>query len=271
MPSWIFRSAAAADGSSSVQRTSVQRTSVQRTSVQRMSPGPLALVGSGEYLPVMAAVEGMLLAGRGSRYVQIPTAAAPEGEQSLRRWLDLGAAQAERLDVEQVPVVARDREEADSPELAALVDGAGLMYLSGGNPAFLAKTLRGTRLWDAVVAAWQSGAALAGCSAGAIALTGWVPSMRALDREPDPGLRIVPGLRVLPHFDKMLGWVPDLLTRAVMRPPAGTTVIGIDEDTAIVDMSGSGQTWQVYGRQQAWVLGDGPRRGFPAGSKLTTP
>ena len=163
----------------------------------------------------MAAVEGMLLAGRAPRYVQIPTAAAPEGEQSLRRWLDLGAAQAERLGVEQVPVVARDREEADSPELAALVDDAGLVYLSGGNPAFLAKTLRGTRVWDAVVAAWQSGAALAGCSAGAIALTGWVPSMRALDREPDPGLQIVPGLRVLPHFDKMLGWVPDLLTRAV--------------------------------------------------------
>ena len=236
-----------------------------------MSRGPLALVGSGEYLPVMADVEAMLLAGRGPRYVQIPTAAAPEGEQSLRRWINLGAAQADRLGVEQIPVVARDRAEADSPELAALVGGAGLVYLSGGNPAFLARTLRGTRLWDAIAAAWQSGAALAGCSAGAIALTGWVPSMRALDREPDPGLAILPSLRVLPHFDKMLGWVPDLLTRAVMRPPAGTTVIGIDEETAIVDMTGAGHSWQVHGRQQAWVLADGPRRGFPAGSTLRTP
>jgi cyanophycinase-like exopeptidase len=236
-----------------------------------VSPGPLALVGSGEYLPVMADVEARLLAGRAPRYVQIPTAAAPEGEQSLRRWLDLGAAQARRLGVEQIPVVARDRAEADSSELAALVDGAGLVYLSGGNPAFLAKTLRGTRLWGAIVAAWRSGTALAGCSAGAIALTGWVPSMRALDRAPDPGLGIVPNLRVLPHFDKMLGWVPDLLTRAVLRPPAGTLVIGIDEETAIVDMAGAGQSWQVHGRQQAWVLSDGKRRGFAAGSTLTTP
>ena len=236
-----------------------------------VSAGPLALVGSGEYLPVMAGVEGLLLAGRAPRYVQIPTAAAPEGEQSLRRWLDLGAAQADRLRVEQIPVVARDHDEADAPELAALVDGAGLIYLSGGNPAFLAPSLRGTRLWDAVVAAWQSGAALAGCSAGAMALTGWVPRMRTLDREPDPGLGIVPHLRVLPHFDKMLGWVPDLLTRAVLRPPAGTTVLGIDEETAIVDMTGGGHSWQVHGRQQAWVLGDGPRRGFAAGSTLTTP
>jgi cyanophycinase len=255
MPSGTFRLAAAAGGSALV---------------QQVSAGPLALVGSGEYLSVMAAVEAMLLAGRAPRYVQIPTAAAPEGEQSLQRWLDLGAAQADRLGVEQVPVIARDHEEADSPELAALVAGAGLVYLSGGNPAYLARTLRGTRLFEAIVAAWQAGAALAGCSAGAMALTGWIPSMRALDREPDPGLRIVPSLRVLPHFDKMLGWVPDLLTRAVMHPPAGTTVIGIDEETAIVDMSGTGHTWQVHGRQQAWVLADGPRRGFPAGSSLTT-
>ena len=234
-----------------------------------MSPGPVALVGSGEYLPVMEGVEGTLLAGRAPRYVQIPTAAAPEGEQSLRRWLDLGAAQADRLGVEQVPVVARDRAEADAPELAELVDGAGLVYLSGGNPVFLAKTLRGTRLWTAVVAAWQSGSALAGCSAGAIALTGWVPSMRALDREPDPGLAILPNLRVLPHFDKMLGWVPDLLTRTVARMPSGTTAIGIDEETAIVDITGSGHAWQVHGRQQAWLLSADGRRGFAAGSTLT--
>jgi cyanophycinase len=236
-----------------------------------MSAGPLALVGSGEYLPVMAAVEAMLLDGRPPRYVQLPTAAAPEGEQSLRRWLDLGAGQADRLGVEQVPVVVRDRAEADSAELAALIDGAGLIYLSGGNPAYLAKTLRGTRVWAAIVAAWESGSALAGCSAGAMALTGWVPSMRALDRDPDPGLQIVPALRVLPHFDKMLGWAPDMLTRAVLRAPAGTTVLGIDEDTAIVDLTGGGHSWQVHGRQQAWVLADGPRRGFPAGSTLTTP
>jgi hypothetical protein len=60
-------------------------------------PRPLALVGSGEYLPVMAGVEGALIDGRPRRYVQIPTAAAPEGDQRLRYWLGLGAAQAERL------------------------------------------------------------------------------------------------------------------------------------------------------------------------------
>lgn len=95
-----------------------------------VTAGPLALVGSGEYLPLMADVERMLLKGRAPRYVQIPTAAAPEGAESLSRWLQLGSEQASRLGVERVPVVVRDREEADSPELAGLVAGAGLIYLS---------------------------------------------------------------------------------------------------------------------------------------------
>ena len=34
-------------------------------------------------------------------------------------------------------------------------------------------------------------------------------------------------------------------------------MIGIDEDTAIVDLSGGGRSWQVHGRQQAWVLSGG--------------
>jgi cyanophycinase len=234
-------------------------------------PGPIALVGSGEYLPGMTEVEGMLLHGRPQRYVQIPTAAAPEGEQSLRRWLDLGARQAERLGAEPVPVVARDRAEAEDESLAALIDGAGLVYLSGGNPVFLAQTLRGSRVGDAVIAAWQSGSALAGCSAGAIALTGWVPSIRARDTKPDPGLGVMPHLRVLPHFDKMLGWAPELVSAAVADLPAATTALGIDEDTAIVDLTGAGHSWQVFGRQQAWVLGEETRRGFAAGETIRTP
>src|SRR5690348_18351426 len=94
--------------------------------------GPLALVGSGEYLPVMAEVEGALIAGRPPRYVQIPTAAAPEGEVRLRYWLDLGAAHAERLGVAQVPVVVTDRDEAGFAHLAARIAGACLAYLTGG-------------------------------------------------------------------------------------------------------------------------------------------
>src|ERR1700759_2148635 len=214
-------------------------------------PGPLALVGSGEYLAVMADVEGALIEGRPPRYVQIPTAAALEGEQRLQYWIDLGVAQAERLWVEPGPGGGRGRGRARCEDPAALIAGAGLIYLSGGSPLFLARTLRGTRVWAAIEAAWRAGAALAGCSAGAIALTDWVPAVRDPASEAEPGLGVLPHLRVLPHFDTMTSWAPDLVTRAAAGAPPQTTVLGIDEETAIVDRSGQGRQWQVHGRQQA--------------------
>jgi cyanophycinase-like exopeptidase len=224
--------------------------------------GPVALVGSGEYLTVMTEVEGLLLRGRPARYVQIPTAAAPEGEESLARWVALGKEQAARLGVEAVPVVARNREEADSEDLAALVEGAGLVYLSGGNPTYLSSTLRGTRLWEAIRTAWEGGAALAGCSAGAMALTSWVPDIRHPRRDPDPGLGMLPHLRVIPHFDRFVGWMPDLVGRYLARAPEGLTVLGVDEDTALVGDDGG---WTVHGRQSVWVLTTEGRIPYSAG------
>lgn len=210
--------------------------------------GPLALVGSGEYLPVMTEIERDLIAGRPPVYVQLPTAAAPEGEASLQRWLDLGRAQAERLGVRQVPVLVRDRSDADDPALAALVEGAGLVYLSGGNPPYLASALTGTGVWQAIRSAWEGGAALAGCSAGAIALTSWVPDIRNPDRAPLAGLGAVEGVRVIPHFDRFEQWMPELPARFLT---GDDTVLGVDEDTAAVL---DGGTWTARGRQAVWVL-----------------
>jgi hypothetical protein len=47
-------------------------------------------------------------------------------------------------------------------------------------------------------------------------------------------------------------------------------MIGINEDTAVVDLTGGGRSWQVHGRQHAWLLGGGPRRPFPCGSTVRT-
>jgi cyanophycinase len=235
-----------------------------------MSSAPVALVGSGEYLPVMTEIERSLIAGRAPRYVQLATAAAPEGEDSLARWHRLGREQAERLGVEQVVVDVRTREDAESKQWADAIKGAGLIYLSGGNPAFLAETLRGTAVWHAIVAEHEQGAALAGCSAGAMALSDWAPRMRDLVHPNQPtGLRLVQQVRVIPHFDKMLGWMPDMLRNALLHKPEGTTLIGIDEDTALVSV-GHGE-WEVQGRQSVWVLGQGSRVEHASGTRLTLP
>lgn len=199
-------------------------------------PGPLALVGSGEYLPVLEDVERLLLEGRPPRFVQLATAAAPEGPASLAHWHALGRASAERLGVQQVVLPVVDRISADDEELAGLVAGAGLVYLSGGSPPFLAATLRGTAVWRAVEAAWRGGAALAGCSAGAMAMSSHVPDLRHPMRAAEQGLGVVPHLRVLP-------------------------------DTALV---GGPYDWEVRGWQSVWVIGSDGRTGHPSGSRLST-
>ena len=230
--------------------------------------GPLALVGSGEYLPVMADVEAGLLAGRPPRYVQIPTAAAHEGPASLDRWIALGQQQAERLGVESVPLVVRSRADADDPALVDQVAEAGLIYLSGGSPTRLARALAGTAMAAAIEAAWQDGAALAGCSAGAMALTSWVPSLRAPRTEAVQGLGVVPHLRVIPHFDQFERRMPEVVTRYLGRAPEGTSVVGVDEETALVWCDGS---WTVQGRRQVWVLSTSGRTGHAAGSEVDLP
>jgi cyanophycinase-like exopeptidase len=219
------------------------------------NPGRLALVGSGEYLPVMEEIEGWLLQDRPARYVQLATAAAPEGERSLARWHELGAQAAARLGVEQVVVDVRTRSDADDPAHAESIAGAGLVYLSGGNPDFLAGTLRGTRVWAAILAEWRAGASLAGCSAGAMALGGYVPNFRHPKKGGTDGLGVVPQLRVLPHFDKYSKMIPDFALKPLITDDA--IVVGIDEDTALVsDGPSEDGLWEFRsrGRQSAWTI-----------------
>jgi cyanophycinase-like exopeptidase len=126
----------------------------------------------------MLEVERSLLHDRPKRYVQIATAAAPEGDGSLTRWHTLGAQQAQRLGVEQVIVDVRTAEDANDQRWVDAIAGAGLIYLSGGNPSYLADTLHGSQVWAAIEATWRGGAALAGCSAGAMVMADRIPSLR---------------------------------------------------------------------------------------------
>lgn len=232
-----------------------------------MARGPIALVGSGEYLPVMLELERSLLKGRASKYVQIPTAAAPEGDASLAHWVSLGAKQAERLDVEAVPVLIRNREDADAPEFFSQIRDAGLIYLSGGNPTFLANTLRETGAWREIVEAWNDGAALAGCSAGAMAIADHIPTLRLPTHTETRGLGLLSHIRVLPHFDRMFSHVPDFFAK-FLQVPQGVHVLGIDEETAVV---GGPNEWEVVGERSAWLFVDGHRVEYPSGTSFATP
>jgi cyanophycinase-like exopeptidase len=220
-------------------------------------PGPVALVGSGEFLDVMRPVDASLLAGRPQRAVIIPTAAALDGAERVDYWIELGIAHFRALGVEPVPLRVLDRPTADRSEIAAEVAGAGLIYLSGGNPGYLADTLRATALWTAVLDAFAAGSALAGCSAGACALGAVADDFRHPGRYSGIGLGVVPGIAVIPHFDRFAQFAPKLADDLVERLDDSISVVGIDEETALV---GGPDHWVVAGRQSAWSLDrDGTR------------
>ena len=211
----------------------------------------------------MADIEAKLISGRGNKYVQIPTAAAQEGERSLNYWRDLGIAQAERIGVEPVPLMIIDKHTANDEELVKNIEGAGLIYFSGGNPHYLADTLRNSKVWSAIYSAWQNGAALAGCSAGAMAIANHIPELRSFSRTTTAGLGILPNIRVLPHFDRFF---MNMFSR--INHDKDITILGIDENTALV---GGLKEWEVHGQGSVWVFSEGQKQQFKAGEKVQIP
>lgn len=239
------------------------------------SEGPVALVGSGEFLEVMVPVDAELLAGRPARAAFLPTAASLEGADRVAWWLELGRRHYEAMGVEAVPVPVLTRDDADDPGLARLVEGAGLIYLSGGDPHHLAATLRGSLVWDAVVTQWRQGAALAGCSAGAMALTAGAPpdlgpggSHRPIAEEAaagGAGLGLVGHLAVIPHFDLLERIRPGIVARFGDWKPPATVLVGVEEETALV---GTGSGWRVHGVGAVWVFGSGEPQRFVDGQDV---
>ena len=218
-----------------------------------IQPGAIALVGSGEYLPQAQALESELLRlaisrGKSNTFIQIPTAAGNEGNDRLDFWKIRGAEQGARIgcEVRYLPVLTR--EDAHNPQCIEEVENAGLIYFSGGDPVHLADIFRDTPLWSAIVSAWNSGASLAGCSAGAMAFGGKIIGIRR--SHISEGLNLLPDIEVIPHYDKFLGWLPDRVSAAIIRQDADATLIGIDEDTALVLTD----AWRKYGPGKVHVL-----------------
>jgi cyanophycinase-like exopeptidase len=235
--------------------------------------GSLALVGSGEYLPAMATFEKSLLDdgiknGKKPVYVQIPTAAGKESPDRLEYWKELGKAQADRIGVDSIFLPIFTREDANNPEYAALINDAALIYMSGGDPHYLAETLMGTPLWNAIQENWRSGTSLAGCSAGAMVLSSHIPNFRLLKKAPTAGLNLLPEIRVIPHFNKFFRWIPESAAKVLLHVPDDSILIGVDELTAIVKRSGD-QHWVVVGEAKVHVLKGMPDQQLVDGEIIT--
>jgi len=234
--------------------------------------GSLALVGSGEYLPAMTAFEKSLIDdgvrnGKKAKYIQIPTAAGRESKERLNFWENLGKNQGELIGVETIFLPIFNREDANNSDFVNQIKDSALIYLSGGDPHYLAQTLMGTLTWDAIVENWSSGASLAGCSAGAMVLSSHIPNFRLLKSSPTAGLNLLPEVRVIPHFNKFFKWIPESAAKILLHVPDGSILIGVDELTAIVKRSGL-DDWVVCGQAKVHVLNGLPDRQLIDGERI---
>jgi cyanophycinase len=236
--------------------------------------GLIALVGSGEYLPVMEDVDRYLLAHCGAdsrkpKVVCLPTAAGQEGDESVSRWMRMGEQHFIKLDAEVYSLHVTNRLEADDPAYVELVAEADLVYCSGGNPHYLYETLKGSKLWQAAEKAFERGAVYAGCSAGAMIMGEHMPDFRTLGIRQKAAFSVLPGATIFPHFDQMMRWRRMLMPMIQSRLSADGYALGVDEDTALVGTLGA--SWQVMGHGQVYVISKNDVKSYTTGQAMTLP
>ena len=151
------------------------------------------------------------------------------------RWFEsLGAR-----NVAALPLI--DRASADSPAVVAALRESRLIYLLGGFPHYLGQTLIGSASWQAILAAHQTGAVVAGSSAGAMVLCQHYNNPES--SQVFEGLGMLPNACMLPHHNTFgKSWAARLAT---LLPDS--VLLGIDERTAMLD-DGDGGAWRVYGQ-----------------------
>jgi cyanophycinase len=172
------------------------------------------------------------------------------------RWFkSLGAA-----NVEALPLI--DRDSAERPDITAELRAARLIYLLGGFTHYLGQALLGSASWRAIREAHESGAVVAGSSAGAMVLCAhyYDPEGRRVAE----GLGLLPRACVLPHHNTFgKGWASRL---GALLPD--TTLLGIDERTGMLN-DGAAGAWRVYGQGSVTLYRDGWPTTYHSGQEFT--
>jgi cyanophycinase len=187
--------------------------------------------------------------GSDARIVVIPTASSlgPEIVEVYEAlFTKLGAAEVRSARPET-------REDAHGPDLVQALDEATGIFMTGGNQLKLSGAICGTPFGDAIVAAHERGAVVAGTSAGASIQSSHMVAFGAGGATPKQrmtqvaaGLGLVTSTVIDQHFDQRNRY--GRLLMIVSQSPQ-LLGIGVDEDTAAVveDVDGH-EVLRVTGR-----------------------
>lgn len=216
--------------------------------------GVVALVGGGEWQDGCTFDRALLDDSKADEVLILPTAAAYEHPD---RAVATAQAYFAKLGTKARGLDVLRRPDADDGANAEAVRAARFVYLSGGSPLHLRSVLKESKVWDALVAAWQDGAVIAGSSAGAMALT---------DPMVDPrggaftiGLGLIEQLAVVPHFNS---WSHDKAHRTITLATKGLPIACVPEQTALI--RGGDGTWRADGVGEVTVYVNGEPAGLDA-------
>jgi cyanophycinase-like exopeptidase len=229
--------------------------------------GRFLLLGSGEFEPWSGDAERFVLTGAtgdGSVTV-LATASAREGQSVYDRWTAMGLDHYRSLGIKATALQVRTRADALTADIASPIDDASMVFFSGGSPAYLARTVLGTPVWEAVQRLIARGGVYAGCSAGAmVAGAASAPNSARRLRFPfASGLGLLPTSAIGVHWDAMSAWwIRPLRDLAPRRVPRSVQFVGIAEHTAIAS---DGDDWRVFGSGTVDVRNGHDRRTFVAG------
>ena len=224
-------------------------------------PGPIALVGGDEFQGPAAAFDRLLvsLAPQPRPAVAILPTAAIEGNPYLTA--EHGVRHFEQLETEPYPVMMLDQTSANDEALIDELRRADIVYFSGGKPTHLLESMRGSAAWACIVELSQRGAIVAGSSAGAMMLG----ERMAFRGQAFAGLAAVPGVVVLPHFERSSR---DRVARLRASLPPELTLLGIAGATGCVRHDGE---WHVDGPGEVSVITSTGAQVFSAGARFTLP
>lgn len=196
-------------------------------------------------------------AGGAGGHVVVVATASSLGDVANERYREL----FEGLGIGRVTGLRpEERAEAEDPGLAASVNGATALFLTGGNQLRLSSVVAGTRLADAIHRAHDRGAVLAGTSAGASAMATHMMAFGRAGETPKQrmaqlaaGLGVLPGVVIDQHFEQR-GRFGRLL--AVIAQSPSLLGVGLDEDTCAIVYAD--RSMEVVGKGAVTVI-DGSR------------
>jgi cyanophycinase len=200
--------------------------------------GWLALHGGGEFQRGSEMGDRRLIVASGgadARVIIMPTAAGMDYPEMAAR---NGMGWFKQLGAQSDAAFAIDVQSANDPQVVAKIESASLIYLPGGDPLFLVNTLRGSKVWTAIVGAHERGVTIGGASAGAMAFGTqmWNPRTDQLI----DGLGLIP-IVTLPHFgiERI-----DRAKQLRQQLDRATRLFGIAERTSAI---WDGSNWTAWG------------------------